>query len=1231
MLAKERTPLSKARGRNSFHGDSGLGPLNHQSRTKAQKRHTQHFFGIGAGVGSGGATGDGVSQSRSSHQQQPCLSRSHSRHRSQPTVSGATTATARLSTTSPESAVAKEKEFMANTRILAMSNLIDSFTSGSHMKQGFYGKQLKIVGSTTTSASATGVELDLTVKVCELVMMKLIKATTRTVALDEIHVIENTWTTCPLLPTSTILHRWKITYLDDVDQRSNDLVQEDYGADVAYSRDEKDASWVQAIAERTEALSPAPSPTHDQSARRPLSISSVSSYSGQSTAPQTHVAVLSNALCFVANRAGDYLVHLTIHAPFVASTGSRGIHLSSIPKCRSNFIKFQVRPTISESEKDVAQSGADAEDGAFDALEYQQAQVHAATAGSDGFEFNIHPKVMSLDEAHLNPDSDEDAQFWLEVQELLVGSDRFVGTLISSDNPESEVDNHEQADDMRTDGNQSLWEIAGCFAPSSSLHLSWIPRDAVEFIQDLQQEMVVNITGLPDQTKSSTLLQDRKRKDPEESHVVDQNDHDEDPFEYEHLEMDDGDLVISAASLLTLNVQKLGWKQPFFDFTIELEDMLQSHGHAHDISLVDISGSAVQDWEDIKSSTFEQHTSTDHDGADKESNADHDRQPPSAHRVWLFAGTEGMTTVHVSIRIAQAVSVGYGKDILCNIPKIRVHGATADKGRIQIHTSNDFVIQRCNTRLLEASPTESHLQLEESQSTRHQPTLRFQYSSVDHQLTVIVQRYQALSRIARIERVRAEIGVGGQQQPGFARIVLSNIVLPQQDDPYLRVYQLDGAEVWNVLVDGKPSAKSIQFMDRKSAGQRTVLVPIPDESSKSDNLHQVEISYGFNTFEREQNDCSVDEPASPSIKLVVPGFNLPVGEYVVVASLPKLAQDMDYDEPTGDFEVMSSLGKPGQRRTITYGAYMTLGRPKLSIRTTKVSVDSRGRRQEALREGPDHIDQPVVDTRDQITRTPAVAHDPQQPPFNPGIVATHQASQRHPQQPLELQNPQAEQVLDGEILPVLSTRANGSVGSSEGGVASNLAPQVGSPAIVRRSQGSFWTKQLSYENPQDMIRQWWKPVVASVVALLLVIMIANAAAFQETKSTSLDLISVPAWQRPFAAIGRLWRDSSLTQRQVQQDVLGGGGDEDGSDDCDEYVQTEAVTVKQAHKHLTETLTLETETTQDLKVRTASDSYQGIPFESEDVYGDGQGKKQHQPGGIAKLFHIIKKLVRDLQS
>ncbi|KAF9356718.1 hypothetical protein BGX26_004874 [Mortierella sp. AD094] len=1104
---------------------------------------------------------------------------------------------------SPESSVpAKEKEFMANARIAAMSNLIDSFALSSHAKNGFYGKQLKVIGSASSSPSSTGAELDLAIK---------------------IHVIENTWTTCPLLPPSTILHRWKVTLLDSPSHHMDG--EDDIISDHGHTKDGKRSSWVQTTVERTETISPAPSPTYEQRSARPLSTSSFSSYStGQNVAQQTHVAVISNALCFVANKSGDYLVQLSIHVPFMAGAGSQ-IFLAQIPKCRSNFIKFRVESPKPEKDEDD-EEGLRGVDGTKDHEDHED----MLGSTSDGFEFNIHPDVKSLDESHLNPDSDEDAQFWLEVQELLIGRDEFVGKLTASDDT-SRSNAETQQDSVQeplTNGISNRFEIAGCFTPSSSLLVSWMPRNAANFVQDVEQEMTIHITGLPDQTKSSTLLQHRKRKDPEVSHAIDQTDQEEDPIEYEHLEMDDGDLIISVEDVLTLNIQKLGWKQPFMDITIDLSDT--QHRQTIDMSLLEITGDAVQDYEAIFTDNVEQ-TSTEQtselENLDKESTVDHERHLPAVYRVWFFNGTEGTTVVHVRVRVGQAVSVGYGKDISCNIPRIQVHGASLDKGRIHIHTSNDLVIQRCNTRYLESPPIDGHSLPDDNSSARHPPMLRFQYQSSDYQLTVIAQRYQAIARIARIERIKAEIGVSGQQQPGFARVLLTNVVLPHQDDSYLRVHQLDGAEIWNVLVDGKPCAKSIQFTERKSGSQRTIMIPISEDVSDSDNLHQVEISYGFNTVDRDQEEDLGDETVNPTIKLVVPGFNLPVGEYVVVASLPKLPKDMDYDEPVGDFEITSRLGEPTQRKTITYGAYMTLGRPKLSIKASKIAVAPRSWQSvvaEAVAEAVENSDQPEI--LEQITRTHAhpnvVAHDPQQPPFIAGPVVAQQASQRHPQQPLDLQNPQAEQALDGEILPVLSVRPHGMEGGAVQAPSqtSNLSPQVGLNSFSPR----LWFEQM-----QCHAGFWWKQLMVILAALLLVIMIINVTNFRDTMSTSLDPVHVPVWQRPFAAIGRLWYDNSRHRQ-------GGQYSEPDRVNNEYFVRDETVaetlqprSTETLQPKITETapvasaVTTVTETTHDLEVRGPRVASKDDRFRSDD--GENNDTRS-QPAGFMKLIQMLKRMV-----
>lgn len=190
MLGQERPPVPRTTATNarfSYHADSfdsvsSSSGAKTTSTTTARKRLTQHSF-----PSSGTQHHQQQQQTYSKPQKQPAGG-DHTRHRSS---SVASTATASKLLPSPEAVLAKEKEFMANTRILAMSSLIDSFASSSHSKQGFYGKQLKIIGtvnpwsssSSTTTTSSTGSELDVTVKVLRMMSWSLIsnarKTTTR--------------------------------------------------------------------------------------------------------------------------------------------------------------------------------------------------------------------------------------------------------------------------------------------------------------------------------------------------------------------------------------------------------------------------------------------------------------------------------------------------------------------------------------------------------------------------------------------------------------------------------------------------------------------------------------------------------------------------------------------------------------------------------------------------------------------------------------------------------------------------------------------------------------------------------------------------------------------------------------------------------------------------------------------------------------------------------------------
>ncbi|KAF9200608.1 hypothetical protein BGZ49_009149 [Haplosporangium sp. Z 27] len=1170
MLAGDRPrPRFNSTYRHSFHGESSSSST-HNTLTKPWKGANRQSFSAG-----GSSSLNQSSLSASMQQQTPARSRQRSSSTASTTASALASAAARGIVSPESSTLTKEKEFMTNVRILAMNNVLDSFALSSHARQGFYGKQLKIIGSAPSSPSSTGAELDIVIK---------------------IHVIENTWTTCPLLPSSTILHRWKVTLLDSPNHHlEGENIQDDF-LDHGHSKDRKRSSWIHTTVERAETISPAPSPTYEKRAARPLSTSSLfSAYSGQNVAQQTHVAVISNALCFVANKSGDYLVNLSIHAPFVEGASNHGFLLSQIPKCRSNFIKFRIDTPTAEEDIDNNETKEHKErEDAFENI-------------SEGFEFRINPPVKTLDESHLNPESDEDAEFWLEVQELLVGRDEFVEKLTASGEfSDSHAQLQEQSTlDSSADGVSSKFEIAGCFSPSSSLYVSWMPQSAVNFVQDVEQEVNVRIAGLPDQTKSSTLLQHRKRKDPAVSLAVDHTDQDDDPIE--HLEMEDGDLIISLEDTIKLNIQELGWKQPFVDLIIDPSDT--QHRQISDVSLIEITGDSVEDYEPIFSENSEQIPS-EFEITDKES-TDHDRHLPTVYRVKFFTGTKGATVVHVRARVVQTVSVGYGKDISCNIPKIQVHGASLDKGWIHIHMSNDLVIQQYHNRNLESPPTDGHpVQDGSSSLAGHPPTSRFKYQSSDYQLSFIVHRYQAISRIARIEKIKAEIGVSGQQQPGFARVLLSNVVLPQQDDSYLRVYQLDGVEIWNILVDGKPCAKSTQFTDRKSGGQRTIMIPIPEEASESE--HQVEISYGFNTVDRDQDEELDDDTANPTIKLVVPGFNLPVGEYVVVASLPKLAKDMDYDEPVGDFEVTSKLGEHNQRKTITYGAYMTLGRPKLSIKASKVVTTSRVLQQIEELEALAPVVQP--EQLEQITRTHAhtnfIAHDPQQPTFNAGHVVS-QASQRHPQQPLDSQNPLAEHALDGEIPPVLGVRSHGIEGGvmQTTGQTSNLSPHVG----VDSFSPKFWLAQL-----QCQAGFWWRLPTVILASFLLIVMIINVSNFQDTMSTSLDIVQIPIWQRPFAAIGRLWYENSRHRES--------GHYSEPDIDIDEFFAPEETVTEFLKVETTKTTPASSVvTTHDLEIRGGSREGSKEDFRSDD--GDvGNDEMQSKQSGLLNFIQMLKRMV-----
>lgn len=345
---------------------------------------------------------------------------------------------------------------------------------------------------------------------------------------------------------------------------------------------------------------------------------------------------------------------------------------------------------------------------------------------------------------------------------------------------------------------------------------------------------------------------------------------------------------------------------------------------------------------------------------------------------------------------------------------------------------------------------------------------------------------------------------------------------------------------------------------------------------------------------------------------------------------------MDYEDPTGDFEVMTTQSQPGQRRTITYGAYMTLGRPKLSFRTVKIS-SNLPTTHNTLNDAARSIQSdPTVDPSEQQQQGGTTVHDPQQPPPVAGSVIVQQVHQRHPQQPPEPQNPHAEQGLNGEILPVLGNRAQDGTLCTTSGHGSNLAPQIGAPALqsgTPTGKGSYSLEFLTVQHVYGVVRGWWKHVVVVIGAFLLVIMIINVAAFQETGSTSLDLVTMPAWSRPFVIMRRYWTSDSRTSSSsssASSPPLGSQdtwdswdrGFEDMAEEVDaEKTATVTATIKQADPQTT----VEASYTRDLEILPRAG-----PRKLNDD-GNGEDGGIQKPRGLMKFIQTLKNIVQGLKA
>ena len=343
----------------------------------------------------------------------------------------------------------------------------------------------------------------------------------------------------------------------------------------------------------------------------------------------------------------------------------------------------------------------------------------------------------------------------------------------------------------------------------------------------------------------------------------------------------------------------------------------------------------------------------------------------------------------------------------------------------------------------------------------------------------------------------------------------------------------------------------------------------------------------------------------------------------------------------GDFEIMSQEGRPNQRKTITYGAYMTLGRPKLRIATIATPNPSATT---VIRHGYSSgagQDSDVMETvLEQISRTPGHnaigAHHPQQPPYMAAapVVVTQPTIQRHPQQPPGPQNPQIE-LLSG------SPASNGPIFVSTTGMSSNsahgsmmLSPQIRGSVQHAGSPSSLTSPA---KKALDLFQSWWKQVMAPVVALLLVIIIINVAAFQETRITSLDLVGMPAWKRPFARIGQLWYDSGFLQynhhhnhpHRSQQQQWEQHSDENFDVPAFEGPWTTIAYVTPQSKPTVATGTLhakEAPRPNDLELRQPEVSKK--EFEDEERSRQQQ-QEQQQPRGFFRLMQILKDIVRGL--
>lgn len=137
--------------------------------------------------------------------------------------------------------------------------------------------------------------------------------------------------------------------------------------------------------------------------------------------------------------------------------------------------------------------------------------------------------------------------------------------------------------------------------------------------------------------------------------------------------------------------------------------------------------------------------------------------------------------------------------------------------------------------------------------------------------------------------------------------------------------------------------------------------------------------------------------------------------------------------------------------------------------------------------------------------------------------------------------------------------------------------------------------------------------MAPLAAAVLVIMIINVAAFQETGNTGLTLVRFSPWMRPFAAIGKLWRDSSSAI-----------GKDDEADIPFEFQERTVTVTKSVTFHPIATPVLNPTSDKGLEIRKPEPIPDDDPTDEENE-GDSEGT------GWKRWVRILKDMVQGLKS